>query len=80
MVTAPYFSVNEFENPYFSVNEFEKPADERRFHDNTECGPGSRISETNKRYGTAKGGKRCEICATLEPGQSIVSKQTPTNL
>ncbi len=53
-------------DPYHSANEESKPAGERRWHDQSDCGPGSDIPKGDRRPGTG-GYTRCEDCKSLDP-------------
>jgi hypothetical protein len=53
-------------DPFYSVNEAAKPADERRWHDQSDCGPGKEIPKGDRRPGTG-GYSRCEDCKSLDP-------------
>jgi hypothetical protein len=49
---------------FYSKKEVDKPAKDRRYHNDTRCGPGSEIPAHNKEYGTG-GYDLCEDCAKL---------------
>jgi hypothetical protein len=46
---------------FYSINEVKKPANKRRYHNNSECGPGKEIPKADKRAGT-DGYDLCEDC------------------
>jgi len=52
-------------SPFYSVNEADKPADERVYHDQSGCGPGSEIKPGDRRSGTG-GYRRCQDCKKLD--------------
>jgi len=49
---------------FYSVNEAKKPAANRRYHNNSRCGPGIEIPQIDRRSGTS-GYKLCEDCRRL---------------
>jgi hypothetical protein len=55
-----------FVDPFFSANEADKPADQRRWHDHSDCPAANEISKGDRRPGTG-GYSRCEECKSLDP-------------
>jgi hypothetical protein len=53
-------------DPFYSVNEEAKPADKRRWHDQSDCGPAKEVPNGDRRAGTG-GYSRCEDCKSLDP-------------
>ena len=52
-------------SPFYSANEERKPEQERVYHDNDECGPGSEIPQHALCKGTG-GYRLCEDCEKLD--------------
>jgi hypothetical protein len=53
-------------DPFYSVNEEAKPADKRRWHDQSDCGPAKEIPNGDRRPGAGEY-SRCEDCMSLDP-------------
>jgi hypothetical protein len=53
-------------DPFYSVAEEAKPADQGRWHDQSDCALGKEIPKGDRRPGTG-GYSRCEECKSLDP-------------
>jgi len=50
---------------FYSINEAKKPANERVYHNNSECRPAHDIPPSERRNGT-NGYRLCDHCAKLK--------------